>query len=344
MPPRRKRPRSASNRRRSGASHPSRLSGSTTASPAPRPRSAGYVSWRIPLIVSFLALYAYSQSGPVTHKVRWLVLRCLAPTVFLPSPDSFRHFANRHLPRLRAIPRPHLRASESLERLKFAEFILHHVIPGIWCRIAFSDEKVFVLDPTRRALSVYGFDENDPRRFITHHGQSTIKIHVWGIMTMDGYSMIRELPMRKGSSELGVNTLCYAALLYRVVAWLWSVPNKYIFQQDNCRLHVTSEVYGMCAMMPGFLPVWPPRSPDLSPIEFAWAKCESIIAAEVETGTIRTRDDFSSAIRRAFRIATARHSARECYTRAFFNVLATHRTGGSNKFSSITWKQQYAAI
>ena len=151
------------------------------------------------------------------------------------------------------------------------------------------------------------------------------------------------------NSQQGLTSELYAhGVLKPFLPWFLSIAGPMdesecaLFQQDGARLHGGASCRDVLDLFPGRLVNWPPRSPDLSPIEFIWARCEKIIEHMMKQGQrFTTHDAFVAAINEAFYRATTPAQIKEAYFTTYCNVGETLRGHGSNRFSTTSWKRQY---
>lgn len=164
-------------------------------------------------------------------------------------------------------PRRHV--GDSQVRLGFA--LAHrHDDPN---HILFSDEKWIDCNERQR------------REWVPPHGtpsqrcreQNPPKLHVWGVM---GHG-VKELIFVDSVSR--INAEFYIAnILGKVESLLFDkcCKGSYVFQQDNARAHTSSKVTSwLQSRKIKCLTPWPPRSPDMSPIEMMWAVCQQRVDA-----------------------------------------------------------------
>ncbi|CAH2012274.1 unnamed protein product [Acanthoscelides obtectus] len=114
-----------------------------------------------------------------------------------------------------------------------------------WNSIVFSDESRFCLgmhDGRARVRRRRG-ERRNPQFFVERHVHHTVGVMVWG-------------------------AIAYGSRTH-LLPYLDTLANP-TFQQDNARPHVARVTIDFFQHNDGTLLPWPPRSPDLSPIEHVW--------------------------------------------------------------------------
>lgn len=154
------------------------------------------------------------------------------------------------------------------------KWICHKVDPDL---IVFTDECRFSLDGND-ALYTWK-DKNNvylPKR--PFGGGSLM---VWGAICKSGKIIIRRI---KGK----LNSDAYCQLMDKdILPILNSTIRTYILQQDNAPCHVSAKSKAMFAKNNVILLPWPPKSPDLSPIEHLWG----ILKRKLYDGTLYSNLD-----------------------------------------------------
>jgi transposase len=79
---------------------------------------------------------------------------------------------------------------------------------------------------------------------------------------------------------------------------------------------------------PERLTMWPPYSPDLSPIESVWATMANMLRSEFEHP--RTKDEMAARISDAWRVCTRPEAVRGHYDRVYLRMCKSHANGGTN--------------
>lgn len=96
------------------------------------------------------------------------------------------------------------------------------------------------------------------------HVNQTVGVMVWGAI---GYGSRSPLVFGRGI----MNAERYVADIIEphLLPYLHTLPNP-VFQQDNARPHIARVIMAYFEEAEVTLLPWPPRSPDLSPIEHVW--------------------------------------------------------------------------
>jgi hypothetical protein len=116
-------------------------------------------------------------------------------------------------------------------------------------------------------------------------GRFAAAVHVWGAVGV-GYRKLVVLP--KG----GINGALYRKLcLAPTLKALRARGTPFLWQQDNARPHTANETWMEKNKVPQLQPSWPPRSPDLSPIETIWA----IVQRRVDAHTCSSHAELEAA-------------------------------------------------
>lgn len=161
------------------------------------------------------------------------------------------------------------------KRLERSQRILNKLKSGGLPPVVFSDEKLFRVDRvsnsrTDRYISsehVRDVPDNVKFTFKTKHAASVM---VLGVVSSDG----KKCPPIFIRNNEKVNSDMYISLLEKKVKpWLdKEYPDgAFIFQQDGAPCHTSQKTQEWCrSNLSNFWPkdVWPPSSPDLSPLDF----------------------------------------------------------------------------
>lgn len=135
-----------------------------------------------------------------------------------------------------------------------------------WHQVVFSDESRFSLgahDGRRRVRRRRG-ERREPHFDVERHVHRTVGVMVWGAIAHASRS---PLVFIRGN----MTALRYLQEIVEpyVLPYLNRLENP-IFQQDNARPHVARVSLNFFEATHVNLLPWPPRSPDLSPIEHVW--------------------------------------------------------------------------
>lgn len=138
-----------------------------------------------------------------------------------------------------------------------------------WHNVVFSDESRFCLgmhDGRRRVRRRRG-ERHDIGFVVERHVHRTVGVMVWGAIA---YGSRSPLLFIRGSMTAAryVNEVLQATLL----PYLDDRPLRpqVLFQQDNARPHIARQTMDFLQQAGVNLLPWPPRSPDLNPIEHVW--------------------------------------------------------------------------
>lgn len=162
---------------------------------------------------------------------------------------------------------PRRRAGDKTQRLKFARRWLREKKETLH-GIIFSDEK---LCDTNDHGSRYEWCAKKDRPAHMERDRFAPKVHVWGAVGV-GVKILVFLP------EGGIDTEAYVKKCMSPHAATLSARGR-IFQQDGARCHVHAKTLAYQKRKGiKLLEDWPPRSPDLSPIESIWARCQRSVS------------------------------------------------------------------
>lgn len=128
--------------------------------------------------------------------------------------------------------------------------------------VLFSDEKMFDCNDHGNVWHWCRIGEAPARRAVERWSP---KVHVWGLVGV-GVKRLVIFPRGIVDSEVYIET-CLRPVLVSEVR-----DKSVLFQQDNARVHTSRATVGFIRghgvqMLEG----WPPRSPQLNPIENLWA-------------------------------------------------------------------------
>ncbi|CAH1960067.1 unnamed protein product [Acanthoscelides obtectus] len=135
-----------------------------------------------------------------------------------------------------------------------------------WNSIVFSDESRFCLgmhDGRARVRRRRG-ERRNPQFFVERHVHHTVGVMVWGAIAYGSRS-----PLIFIRGNMNVQRYIHEVLEPHLLPYLATLADP-TFQQDNARPHVARVTIDFFQHNDVTLLPWPPRSPDLSPIEHVW--------------------------------------------------------------------------
>jgi hypothetical protein len=172
---------------------------------------------------------------------------------------------------------PTVAKSDELRRVKFARCVLSS---GLNLRkIVFSDEKMFnTNDHTCRTQWV----NSDSELLSRERARWPVKVHVWGAIGVDFRRIVVSPEFGSRSEDnnrvtaFRVNAAAYKRLCLRGVAKEMR-ERGLVFQQDGAGPHTGGQAY-LEKRDVQVLEGWPPRSPQLSPIEDMWGVMQARVS------------------------------------------------------------------
>jgi transposase len=156
--------------------------------------------------------------------------------------------------------KPRLYKNDFKRRLSFAHKRRGR---GFWERVWWSDEKAFVLHNEPRRQWVETMDEVEPR------GKALVEpsVRVWAAVSESGWTKIHQIESSWTSDEYVEFLKTKGLPSIREIS-----GDNFVFQQDGDGAHKAKKVQKFFEENAiETLPDFPPRSPDLSPIENEWA-------------------------------------------------------------------------
>lgn len=130
--------------------------------------------------------------------------------------------------------------------------------------ILFSDEKIFDINDHGCLFQWCSPHEQPQRR---QFGGYVAKVHVWGVIGEDVKELV-VLPPRMINTDVYIRH-CLSPVLVPLVQ---AHGHKHIFMQDGAKPHTSNRTLAYLNRKGvRVLSNWPPRSPDLNPIENLWA-------------------------------------------------------------------------
>ncbi|CAH1978124.1 unnamed protein product [Acanthoscelides obtectus] len=135
-----------------------------------------------------------------------------------------------------------------------------------WNSIVFSDESRFCLgmhDGRARVRRRRG-ERRNPQFFVERHVHHTVGVMVWGAIAYGSKS-----PLIFIRGNMNAQRYIHEVLEPHLLPYLDTLADP-TFQQDNARPHAARVTIDFFQHNDVTLLPWPPRSPDLSPIEHVW--------------------------------------------------------------------------
>lgn len=164
---------------------------------------------------------------------------------------------------------PLLKTTHAQKRRRFAESHLGYGLE-YWKSWTFSDESSFWLDCSKgqRRLVIRRNERYLPANVVGKAQQGGGKLMIWSYISWNG---VGPLMFING----GIDSTVYKDILEKtVLPHLLDclVVNGDIqrFQDDGASCHDSQEIIDFCAELGIDRPFWPPRSPDMNPIEYVW--------------------------------------------------------------------------
>lgn len=168
--------------------------------------------------------------------------------------------------------KPVLKAHEKARRVDWARARLHWQTR--WKKIVFSDEKRFCLDGPDGNRSYY-HDVRKPELICNRRHSGGGGVMIWGAIGWHGKSTIAFVDTTM-NSEKYIEVLTNHLLPHgaRIGGDHW------IFMQDNAPVHTSQATKAFLNQQNVRLLSWPPRSPDMNPIENLWSQLSRIVYAD----------------------------------------------------------------
>jgi len=158
--------------------------------------------------------------------------------------------------------------------------------------LKFSDEKYWD-SQDHGGERVWCFGNEQPRR--QQRDVWSPRIHVWGVIGMN-YRMLVRIPNGRQNGDQ-YKKKCVEPFARDVIQR--GILNSTIFQYDGDKSHGTSNVKVYLERKGvEVLPEWPPRSPDLTPIENMWGICQREVDRRVSPDA--TPDEMWEVVRSTF--------------------------------------------
>ena len=191
------------------------------------------------------------------------------------SEKTFRRILNRYLTRISGVKGLYLTDANLKLRQEFAEDFLSN--PARLSHVLFSDEKLVTLSSPGPTVSWKLPNRTSPR---TPTPRFTRKFMIWGCISLSGVFDVVKVPY---GSDGTTTASTYIELLEDVVRPLLVAHPELEFQQDNARCHVAAGPMAYLQLIGKKPMVWPPHSPDFSPVEMVWARMTGLIGSHLST-------------------------------------------------------------
>ena len=160
--------------------------------------------------------------------------------------------------RLKMKTKPLLDESYMKKRMDYA--VAHAGSNYNWFKWISSDEKKFNLDGPDGFNYVWVFDGNKAPNF-SKTPNARASVMVWGGIFHNGKTPLMEVNKKSKSKD-------YIVLLE---AGLLPVYEEQMFKHDGAKIHTSKETREWMEETGVIYESWPPRSPDMNPIENAWS-------------------------------------------------------------------------
>lgn len=161
-----------------------------------------------------------------------------------------------------------------INRIAFCQKMLEEWDQNRLESIIFSDEKTFCTDVSWRSKVYRPYDTRYEPEYLKVSDQSgRITNNYWGAIGIGGLATPLVRIVGRFSSHRYINTI----LRPHVIPMMNDFEDEgrpRIFMQDNSPVHTSAEVMALFSRQRFTVMEWPPKSPDLNPIENVWSKME----------------------------------------------------------------------
>lgn len=148
-----------------------------------------------------------------------------------------------------------------------------------WCMVIWSDECSVELGKGKRNEWVWRlnhFSEKWKKKNIVPYTKGKgMSIMIWAAIWGDGSTEIYQMSRDEASTGRGYSSQSYLELIRDYLPAIWRPGME--FMQDNAPIHTARIIKDWFCEHGIPLVDWPPYSPDLNPIEHAWAKLKERI-------------------------------------------------------------------
>ncbi|KAJ5129199.1 uncharacterized protein N7515_005238 [Penicillium bovifimosum] len=149
-----------------------------------------------------------------------------------------------------------------------------------WMRVVWSDECSVEIGKGKRHRWVFHLNHTNKKykkeHVITYRKSKGLSIMIWGAIWGGGSSKIYQMVRDEASARNGYSARSYLDVLEGNLPQILDDTNR-IFMQDNAPIHTARLIKSWLDEHEYDVIKWPPYSPDLNPIENAWAKLKEMI-------------------------------------------------------------------
>ena len=192
-----------------------------------------------------------------------------------------------------------------------------------WKRVVFTDEtkvknncgKIFIRTTKEERMNVEHYNRRTRRKF---------SVNIFGFINYY-VSEIFRISNNFDRTEM-FNLLHHGGIINHLKDL---IPAPVVYQQDNLSVHLVPEVVNLFSEMNGITLIenWPPYSPDINPIEKAWAILKKKTYQKLQTQEINSDDELFNVVKEAF-YEIKQETIREMIFKVPFLLEQLVRTGG----------------